>query len=146
MGMSDRAATESDARNGLALPRSSTIGAVQGLRAAAALMVVVAHVVPSFVIGQAGVDIFFVISGFIMVYASERAFGQPGASSLFISRRLIRIVPLYWATTAVLLVEMLWKYRGLAAAHDSVAYVVASFWSALPSWWRPSPMSCSTRR
>jgi len=136
--MFGRAATESDARGGLlpradasgtglATSRSSTIGAVQGLRAAAALMVVVAHVAPSFVIGQAGVDIFFVISGFIMVYASERAFGQPGASSLFISRRLIRIVPLYWATTAVLLVEMLWKYRGLAAAHDSVAYVVASF-------------------
>jgi exopolysaccharide production protein ExoZ len=112
---------------GLAMPRASTIAAVQGLRAAAALMVVMVHAVPSFVIGQAGVDIFFVISGFIMVHASERAFGQPGASSWFISRRLIRIVPLYWVTSAVLLVEMLWKYRGLAAAHDSVENVLASF-------------------
>jgi exopolysaccharide production protein ExoZ len=112
---------------GLAVPRTSTIGALQGLRAVAALMVVTVHAVPSFVVGQAGVDIFFVISGFIMVYASERAFGQPGASSLFITRRLIRIVPLYWATTALLLVEMLWKYRGLEAAHESVVYVLASF-------------------
>jgi exopolysaccharide production protein ExoZ len=112
---------------GLPVPRTSTIGALQGLRAAAALMVVTVHAVPGFVIGQAGVDIFFVISGFIMVHASERAFGQPGAPVRFITRRLIRIVPLYWATTAVLLVEMLWKYHGLAAAHESVEYVLASF-------------------
>jgi exopolysaccharide production protein ExoZ len=138
MGMFGRLSMNGDARvgsppradtsrTGLAAPRTSTIGALQGLRAVAALMVVTVHAVPSFVIGQAGVDIFFVVSGFIMVYASERAFGQPGAPALFITRRLIRIAPLYWATTAVLLVEMLWKYRGLEAAHESVEYVLASF-------------------
>lgn len=47
-----------------------------------------------------GVDIFFVISGFIMVYASERMFGQKGARAEFLYRRLARIVPLYWGTTA----------------------------------------------
>jgi exopolysaccharide production protein ExoZ len=51
--------------------------------------------------GQFGVDLFFVISGFVMVYSSERLFGQPGAPMTFFARRLTRIVPLYWAATAI---------------------------------------------
>jgi exopolysaccharide production protein ExoZ len=49
----------------------------------------------------AGVDLFFVISGFIMVYSSEPLYGQPGAARQFFSRRLARIVPLYWVTTGL---------------------------------------------
>jgi len=49
----------------------------------------------------AGVDLFFVISGFIMVYASERLFGQDGAAREFLTRRLIRIAPLYWGVLLV---------------------------------------------
>jgi exopolysaccharide production protein ExoZ len=56
--------------------------------------------IPNFFIGNAGVDLFFVISGFIIVYASDRLFGQPGARREFLLRRLIRIAPLYWLATA----------------------------------------------
>ena len=49
------------------------------------------------------VDLFFVISGFIMVYTAGKLFGQPGAAVQFLSRRLLRIVPLYWALTAALI-------------------------------------------
>jgi peptidoglycan/LPS O-acetylase OafA/YrhL len=52
--------------------------------------------------GPFGVDIFFVISGFVMVYSSERLFGQPGAPITFFARRLARIVPLFWAATTIL--------------------------------------------
>ena len=57
--------------------------------------------------GQAGVDLFFVISGFIMVYVSRDVFGKPGAAIDFLHRRIIRIVPLYWIATGafVLLVN-----------------------------------------
>lgn len=56
----------------------------------------------------AGVDIFFVISGFIMVHASERLFGAEGGSRAFLARRVARIVPLYWgATTLFLAVALL---------------------------------------
>ena len=48
----------------------------------------------------AGVDVFFVISGFVMVYASRPLFAAPGARTVFLSRRIARIVPLYWAVTA----------------------------------------------
>lgn len=51
----------------------------------------------------AGVDIFFVISGFVMVHASRGLFGGEGASRLFLARRIARIVPIYWAVTTLYL-------------------------------------------
>ncbi|WP_174298605.1 acyltransferase family protein [Sphingomonas bacterium] len=51
----------------------------------------------------ASVDLFFVISGFIMVHASGRLFGRAGARRDFLRRRLIRIVPLYWLVTVAFL-------------------------------------------
>src|SRR5262249_54196787 len=39
---------------------------------------------------------------FVMVYSSEGLFGQAGAPIKFFARRLARIVPLYWAATAIL--------------------------------------------
>lgn len=51
--------------------------------------------------GGAGVDLFFAISGFIMVVASTRMFGQPRGSRDFLLRRIARIVPLYWAVTTL---------------------------------------------
>lgn len=51
---------------------------------------------------RVGVDIFFVLSGFIMVYIS---WGQSGARAArdFFVRRVIRIVPTYWFYTFLLL-------------------------------------------
>jgi peptidoglycan/LPS O-acetylase OafA/YrhL len=51
----------------------------------------------------AGVDIFFVISGFIMAWMSHHSFGQPGAPRRFLIRRAIRIVPPYWFFTTVMI-------------------------------------------
>jgi len=96
------------------------LASIQILRAFAAMGVVLAHLTASyamvfnakgigldFFLGNAGVDLFFVISGFIMVYASESLFGKPGASRTFMLRRTIRIVPLYWmATTYALWIYM----------------------------------------
>lgn len=95
------------------------IGSIQILRALAASMVVFAHAQDdaAFAAGKvgqafarssllpwvAGVDLFFVISGFIMVHASQRLFATPGAAQAFLTRRAIRIVPLYWIVTAIAL-------------------------------------------
>jgi peptidoglycan/LPS O-acetylase OafA/YrhL len=51
----------------------------------------------------AGVDVFFVISGFIMVHASHGLFGREGARAIFLARRAARIVPLYWSVTTLYL-------------------------------------------
>ncbi len=82
---------------------------VQILRAIAALAVVGFHfaqslamdfgLIPldSFTMGSDGVDIFFVISGFIMTYTTAREDQRsPGD---FAWKRLARIVPLYWVLT-----------------------------------------------
>ncbi|WP_244101830.1 acyltransferase family protein [Burkholderia cepacia] len=65
---------------------------VQCARALAAIAVVAfhLHVLPS---GQAGVDVFFLISGFITSCVA------PYEGLDFLVKRLIRIVPLYWVTT-----------------------------------------------
>jgi exopolysaccharide production protein ExoZ len=107
-------------------PSSLPVASIQILRAVAALGVLGHHVanegatrlgsrhpLPDFSAGAAGVDLFFVISGFIMVYASDGLFARAGAPSSFFTRRLARIVPLYWAATAAAIVcFMVFRYAG----------------------------------
>jgi peptidoglycan/LPS O-acetylase OafA/YrhL len=72
---------------------------VQILRAIAALMVVHGHAGAGGlglrypIGGLNGVDLFFVISGFIIAYVAD------ADSNQFMMRRLIRIVPIYWVST-----------------------------------------------
>jgi len=68
------------------------LDSVQLLRAVAAVAVVLFHI-PLFGNGAWGVDLFFVISGFIMCYVTE------DSGRRFLTKRIIRIVPLYWAGT-----------------------------------------------
>lgn len=76
---------------------------IQYLRAYAALAVVVFHAAERtgghFAIGAAGVDVFFVISGFIMWVVSKR---RPTTPAGFLRDRLERIVPVYWTATGVM--------------------------------------------
>ena len=65
---------------------------VQLLRAVAALAVVTHHI-RLFGNGAWGVDLFFVISGFIMCYVTE------DSGRRFFAKRIIRVVPLYWSGT-----------------------------------------------
>lgn len=51
-----------------------------------------------------GVDIFFVISGFIMYAISSQDFGRPTAARQFFVRRVVRVVPPYWLFTAAMVV------------------------------------------
>ena len=96
---------------------SPELESIQILRAVAACAVLISHAGQNalseigyevrtfnFDLGAAGVDLFFVISGFVMVYASERLFAQPAASRQFLGRRLLRILPLYWGLTTLALV------------------------------------------
>ena len=114
---------------------------IQILRAVAALAVCADHIagyefarqyalpdaLPHFKFGHAGVDLFFVISGFVMVYASEGYFGRAKAPQEFFLRRLARIVPLYWATTTIILIYLLVQYRDLARVNFSLETVAASY-------------------
>jgi exopolysaccharide production protein ExoZ len=111
---------------------------LQGLRAAAALAVTIHHLLHepygaasaawlSRLPWEAGVDVFFVISGFVMVYASRRLFGAPRASRIFLHRRLARIVPLYWASTTVFLVVAMMRPEALNSPSPTPAEILASY-------------------
>ena len=74
-------------------------------------------------LGSAGVAMFFVISGFIMVHISWESFGKRAASADFLRRRIIRIVPLYWlATVAAFVSHKIWATHGAHATWMDLAY------------------------
>ncbi len=82
--------------------KPGVIGNLQLLRGVAAIGVVFYHT--AYLLGGGhhtdlrGVEMFFVISGFIMCYISQN---DPAS---FFLKRIVRIVPLYWLCTAFVLV------------------------------------------
>ncbi len=93
------------------------LGSIQRLRAAAALSVLVFHA------GQwsgrpvataaAGVDIFFVISGFVLWTAAQ---ARPVGPAAFLSARLLRVAPLYWLATLAVAALVLWRPQAMPTA------------------------------
>ena len=57
--------------------------------------------------GWSGVDIFFVISGFVMAISSGGLMQRANGWKIFLTRRLIRIVPLYWVATTLKLATII---------------------------------------
>lgn len=99
---------------------------LQLLRALAALMVLIGHVLAeaqhylavslsaTALPWSRGVDVFFVISGFIISLSACRHLGQPGA---FLLRRFLRVAPMYYLfTTAMVAILLLLP----GAAKDTV--------------------------
>jgi peptidoglycan/LPS O-acetylase OafA/YrhL len=86
----------------------SVLANIRALRAMAALLVVFVHMKGLAVMagwpadamnfGNCGVDIFFVISGLIMVFTVQRRETRPWD---FLAHRIARITPLYWVITFV---------------------------------------------
>lgn len=86
------------------------LSSLQAARGLAALFVVAFHslfinakyveaesLLPGlFVFGQTGVDLFFVISGFVMIIAFRNKFGLKGEVVDFLKGRFFRIYPTYW--------------------------------------------------
>jgi peptidoglycan/LPS O-acetylase OafA/YrhL len=52
-----------------------------------------------FYAGWSGVDYFFVLSGFIMVYVHRSAIGKKDQLKSFLVKRAVRIYPIYWIIT-----------------------------------------------
>ena len=118
---------------------SRQIHAVQAHRALAALAVVAFHstvlwqnkaalgYVSPWENGNAGVDLFFVISGFIIVLSSRSLATRRGGWRTFIELRLIRLVPMYWLATAA-------KDVAVTAAPGMALHTHASIWNTVASF------------
>lgn len=114
----------------------ANLSGIQMLRALAALAVVLHHTLeqsngaagrfsPDWLTtaGAAGVDIFFVISGFIMLHVSFRP-GKPAPSAgEFLARRATRIYPFYWLCCLGMLSL---SALGFFATHDYGAGQIAT--------------------
>jgi exopolysaccharide production protein ExoZ len=108
---------------------------VQYLRALAAMMIVVYHGTLAWQKANgyenpldwlsSGVDIFFVISGFIMVFTTQRSTIMAPAE--FYRRRLVRIVPLYWCMTSVMLAVVLVAPNVVQSSVFNLPHVIASY-------------------
>lgn len=107
---------------------------IQYLRAVAALMVVCTHItyklntnslsfVGSFDVGAYGVDLFFVISGFIM---TNTIVNKPNRPVKFLMARFKRIFPLYWLLTLVSLCIYLYN-PSLINSSGGTTNLIASF-------------------
>ncbi len=91
---------------------------------------------------EAGVDLFFVISGFVMAWASWDAFGSVRSVAPFVARRLLRIAPLYWLLSLAAVAAAV-SAPGLMSdgARDGPGYLAASFlfwpWRRLDGFVQP---------
>src|SRR6516165_1374991 len=111
------------------------IRSLQACRCLAVLLVVVHHtsngifVLPKyfnckplghlFYFGEAGVDFFLVLSGFIITYVHRRDVGRPDRLRVYAWKRLTRIYPTYWAALVPLvLVFFLVPQFGLGHERD----------------------------
>ena len=123
-------------------PRPTVVRNVQALRAVAAILVVLVHASgiegryfpdqhpilgPFGILGYTGVDIFFVISGFIMFTTTATKFAKRGASLTFLSRRFIRIYPPYWLVLIPMITIYLFAPERLTQFHPVHDNLLASF-------------------
>lgn len=121
---------------------------LDGLRAFAAASVLVCHFAPqggrvlaAFRWGEAGVQLFFVLSGFLItgillrVQAAARSVGQPTARTLhrFYGRRFLRILPPYYGLLAV---GALADVDGFRAGMPWHLTWTTNVWLALREEWR----------
>ena len=108
---------------------AEAFGSLQILRGAAAWLVVYHHYMQGFhdfkystpighfftVVGPFGVDVFFVISGFIMFWTLAH---RHYSAREFLSRRVLRIAPVYWLMTLVFILVVRVLPSALASRFD----------------------------
>jgi exopolysaccharide production protein ExoZ len=61
--------------------------------------------------GHAGVDFFFVLSGFIISFVHRKDIGKPERLGHYLERRFTRVFPFYWMVLAFLLLDIWLLHR-----------------------------------
>jgi exopolysaccharide production protein ExoZ len=123
------------------IKKANKLAFIQFLRGIAALLVLLHHATIGgvgyrfgqpfcyglFKDGWAGVDFFFVLSGFIIVYIHSGDIGVHGKLKTFVLKRLVRIFPVYWIALLPLIpAVLLFPYLRPASSTD-VLVVIKSF-------------------
>jgi peptidoglycan/LPS O-acetylase OafA/YrhL len=116
--------------------RDGHVAALDGVREIAVILVMAFHIWrgPVTALGWSGVDLFFVLSGFLITGILWDARSSPGRARTFYIRRALRILPLYYGVLiAVFVVRPL---LGLNHRLDDVALTGERlwYWSYLCDW------------
>ena len=144
--------------------RGGRLESIQVLRAVAAIGVVFTHAITrlsttfpgasdhalftgaggQLTAGDAGVDLFFVISGFIMLHVHRNDFERPRAPLRFMTRRILRIVPIYWFLTTVALAVLIFAPQVFTTHYKGIylPWIVGSylFLPVAPPDWNATPV------
>jgi exopolysaccharide production protein ExoZ len=113
---------------------------IQGLRGIAILLVILIHLMAMdkkfghgerilsdfFIIGASGVDLFFVISGFVLAATSREVFQRPAPILHFFYNRLSRIYPLYWIYCAMTLAVFFMRPEWVPAIRENRTSIMES--------------------
>ena len=102
------------------LKQKNNLDLIQVLRGVASLLVVLYHTSANvidkfnidfcgniFYFGSAGVDVFFVLSGFIITYSSFKLLNNRSNIGRFLYKRAVRIFPIYWIIIGLFLLMQL---------------------------------------
>jgi peptidoglycan/LPS O-acetylase OafA/YrhL len=81
--------------------KTARISELDALRGMAAVAVLICHLPRGFWFGQTGVDLFFVLSGFLITGIILRNLEEPGFLRTFYWRRSLRIFPIYYLALLV---------------------------------------------
>ena len=86
----------------------------------------------AFIPGYSGVDIFFVLSGFIISYRHLNDLGHPSKFKPYVTKRALRILPAYWLYTAFVVlcaftISFLFNYNILPWTKIDASHILGSF-------------------
>ena len=106
---------------------------VQGLRAIAVALVVLSHAkIPGFAGGFVGVDVFFVLSGYLItgLLVRERASSGTIRYGRFLARRLRRLLPAMLAMLAIVLIAASLLLSAFEARMQTGSAIFAASWTS----------------
>jgi peptidoglycan/LPS O-acetylase OafA/YrhL len=121
------------------MDQKRTFVTLDGLRGIAAIAVLFRHTVPNFMptspsaSGYLAVDLFFVLSGFVIAYAYERALLNGMTIAQFMVKRVVRLYPLYIVAGLVsllfLTIRLFVKHQGMS---EEIVYFANLFYIPIP--------------
>lgn len=110
---------------------------LQVLRFVAAALVVVYHAtslaseqiggVSIWKKGGYGIDLFFVLSGFVIVWSSAPLFKSRSGWLTFVRRRAVRVIPMYWIATTMKAIAIVCASSMVVHARLSISTLLASY-------------------
>jgi peptidoglycan/LPS O-acetylase OafA/YrhL len=115
---------------------SRHVPSLDGVRGIAVLLVLAFHAWPSqwTAFGWMGVDLFFVLSGFLITGILADARDTAHRARTFYIRRILRIMPLYYAVLILMFVVLPLVHRPHDAVYAQLLHDQAWYWTYTSNW------------